>query len=56
MVDSDRHGRADGKRIAADLDPVAANVTIVDLATSRNDGHDLTDWLVDGERTEIPWR
>jgi len=49
LVHSDRQGRAAGARAAGDLERVAQNVTVVDLAPEREDGYDLTDWLLDGE-------
>ncbi|MHB1837773.1 MAG: toprim domain-containing protein [Solirubrobacteraceae bacterium] len=44
VTDSDAPGRAAARRIAADLEPVAA-VRVVDLAPGREDGYDLTNWL-----------
>ena len=45
LMDCDRDGRAAAERIAADLRPLAA-VRIRDLAPRRDDGYDLTDWLL----------
>jgi hypothetical protein len=52
-VHSDPQGRAAGARIAADLQAVARHVEILDLAPERDDGYDLTDWLLGGERQEV---
>jgi hypothetical protein len=50
VMDADDQGRAAARRIADDLARVA-DPEIVDVAPSRRDGYDLTDWLLDGERT-----
>lgn len=47
VMDCDRQGRAVAQRVAHALADVAL-VRIVDLAPDRNDGYDLTDWLLDG--------
>jgi hypothetical protein len=46
VMDSDRAGRTLSSRIAHELKE-CAKVTIVDLAPDRDDGYDLTDWLLD---------
>jgi len=46
IMDADAHGRAVAARIARDLDEYAC-ATIVDLAPNRDDGYDLTDWLLE---------
>jgi len=46
IMDSDEQGRTAALRIADDL-AGRARVEIVDLAPHRNDGYDLTDWLLD---------
>ncbi|MGI8864156.1 MAG: toprim domain-containing protein [Solirubrobacteraceae bacterium] len=45
VTDSDPQGRALAERIARDLGD-HPDTAIVDLAPERNDGYDLTDWLV----------
>jgi len=45
-MDADNAGRAGAERIAYDLAEVA-NPQIVDLAPERDDGYDLTDWLLE---------
>jgi hypothetical protein len=44
VMDSDRAGRAAAQRIASDLHAVCA-VRVIDLAPTRDDGFDLTNWL-----------
>jgi hypothetical protein len=46
IMDADRQGRAAAQRIARDLQPVAIP-QVVDIASHRDDGYDLTDWLLD---------
>jgi hypothetical protein len=46
IMDSDEQGRTAALRIADDL-AGPTRVEIVDLAPHRNDGYDLTDWLLD---------
>lgn len=46
ITDADAHGRAVATRIAHDLNEYAST-TIVDLAPNRDDGYDLTDWLLE---------
>jgi hypothetical protein len=45
IMDADEAGRESAARINQDLRTVAA-VQILDLAPDRNDGYDLTDWLL----------
>jgi hypothetical protein len=45
IMDADEAGRESAARINQDLRTVAA-VRILDLAPERNDGYDLTDWLL----------
>jgi hypothetical protein len=45
IMDADPPGRAAAQRIAHDLTPHAETTTI-DLAPDRNDGYDLTDWIL----------
>jgi 5S rRNA maturation endonuclease (ribonuclease M5) len=46
VMDADTQGRAAAQRIAADL-AGHAEAHVVDLASLRNDGYDLTDWLLE---------
>ena len=46
IMDADAHGRAAAHRITANL-TVCAYPQIVDLAPHRDDGYDLTDWLLE---------
>jgi hypothetical protein len=46
VMDADPAGRSAAYRIARDLDQLA-DVEIHDLAPNRNDGYDLTDWLLE---------
>ena len=46
IMDADPQGRAAAERIAADL-TTHADAHILDLAPLRDDGYDLTDWLVE---------
>lgn len=46
--DADAAGRALAARVADDLEPVA-RPRIIDLAPEREDGYDLTDWLLEGD-------
>ena len=41
--------------IANDLSRVS-DVHVLDLAPDRNDGYDLTDWLLEGWQPEVLWR
>ncbi len=45
LMDSDAPGRSAAQRIAADLRSLTA-VRVRDLAPTRSDGYDLTDWLL----------
>jgi DNA primase len=47
VFDADWQGRAAAARVAAELDGVAATVRVVDLFPERNDGSDLTDYLLE---------
>jgi hypothetical protein len=51
-LDCDRAGRHAAQRIAAALHPHIAEVRVLDLEPAREDGHDLTDWLMTVERVE----
>jgi len=46
VMDADPPGRAAAVQIARDLAGFAAEVRIADLHTGRDDGADLTDWLI----------
>jgi hypothetical protein len=46
-MDCDEQGRAAAAAIENDLLSVC-EVRVLDLAPHRNDGYDLTDWLLDG--------
>jgi hypothetical protein len=46
-LDCDRHGRTVAQSIADRLSELGL-VRVVDLAPSRNDGYDFTDWILDG--------
>ncbi|MGO9973436.1 MAG: toprim domain-containing protein [Solirubrobacteraceae bacterium] len=46
VMDADQPGRAAAARIAADLAAVALEVRVAELHPGREDGADLTDWLV----------
>ena len=54
VMDSDAAGRAAAQRIAADLAPVA-HVRVVDLAPARDDGFDLTNWLLHHQQRRTGW-
>jgi hypothetical protein len=45
MMDADQPGRAAAQRIKDSLGP-SAHCEILDIAPDRNDGYDLTDWLL----------
>jgi Toprim-like len=47
VMDADPPGRELAERIAADLANVAREILVVDLAPGRDDGYDLTDWLLE---------
>jgi hypothetical protein len=53
VMDADTQGRAAAERIAADLAGHAAT-RIIDLAPLRDDGYDLTDWLLEHPSPETP--
>jgi len=53
IMDADTQGRAAARHIAEDL-AATADAEIIDLAPSRNDGYDLTDWLTEA-RSFGPW-
>jgi hypothetical protein len=51
VMDCDRPGREAAARIAGDLERHgAARVRILELAPSRDDGYDLSDWLREGNQ------
>lgn len=50
VMDADPEGRRAAERIAHDLHN-HAQATVLDLAPERNDGYDLTDWVLDGTRS-----
>ncbi len=50
IMDCDEQGRAAAAAIESDLSPLGV-VRVLDLAPDRNDGYDVTDWLLDAERT-----
>ncbi len=50
IMDADDAGRAAAQRIAKDLAPVA-RTHVVDLAPDRDDGYDLTNWLLEHDRS-----
>lgn len=52
MMDCDEQGRAAAAAIGSDLSSLS-DVRMLDLAPERNDGYDLTDWLLDEERSEV---
>jgi hypothetical protein len=45
IMDCDHQGRACAHRAANDLRATARRIKIIDLAPTRTDGYDLTDWL-----------
>ncbi|HWF24175.1 MAG TPA: hypothetical protein VG275_01915 [Solirubrobacteraceae bacterium] len=47
VMDADGPGRELAERIASDLDDVVDEVLPIDLAPERDDGYDLTDWLLE---------
>ena len=53
VMDCDLQGRRAADRIANDLRS-HADALVLDLA-ERDDGYDLTDWLLDGKRKELIW-
>jgi hypothetical protein len=56
VFDCDPPGRTAAARVAADLAPVAADVRVLDLDSTRDDGFDVTDFLrgalTEGERAQ----
>jgi hypothetical protein len=52
ITDADRHGRKLASAIASDL-AGTAEATVLDLAPDRNDGYDLTDWLLEADRVGV---
>ena len=52
LMDCDEQGRAAAVAIERDLSSLSV-VRVHDIAPERNDGYDLTDWLVDGGRSEV---
>ena len=52
IMDCDEQGRAAAAAICSDLSSLG-DVRVLDLAPDRNDGYDLTDWLLDEERSEV---
>jgi hypothetical protein len=52
IMDCDEQGRAAAAAIGSDLASLN-DVRVLDLAPGRNDGYDLTDWLLDEERSEV---
>jgi hypothetical protein len=51
IMDCDERGRAAAAAIESDLSSLAV-VRVIDLAPDRNDGYDLTDGLLQGQRSE----
>jgi len=51
VMDCDTHGRAAAERIARDLSHLATT-QVVDLAPDREDGYDLTDWLLEARDSQ----
>lgn len=47
-------GRTAAAAVANRLSSIS-DARAIDLAPDRNDGYDLTDWLLDGERLEAAW-
>ena len=45
VFDCDQAGRDAAARIAADLKAAGVRGSVIDLASRRHDGYDLTDWL-----------
>jgi DNA primase len=51
VMDADGPGRELAERIAGDLRDVACGLLAVDLDRDRDDGYDLTDWLLEHPTT-----
>lgn len=51
VMDCDHPGRSAAEQIAADLQPVAAAVQVIDLDPARDDGYDLSDRIRDRSHT-----
>jgi hypothetical protein len=54
VLDCDEIGRKAAAQVAADLAPVAAEVRLVDIDRTRQDGYDLTDYLMLLHREHVP--
>ncbi|MEO6857368.1 MAG: hypothetical protein ABI323_02095 [Solirubrobacteraceae bacterium] len=54
VMDCDEQGRTAAAAIANRLSSIS-DARAIDLAPDRNDGYDLTDWLLDGERVKAAW-
>ena len=52
ITDADRQGRRLASAVAADL-AGTTETTVLDLAPERNDGYDLTDWLLEADRVGV---
>ena len=52
VMDCDERGRAAAAAIERDLTPIGVT-RVLDLALERNDGYDLTDWLLDLGRSDV---
>ena len=54
IMDCDEQGRAAAAAIASDLSSLG-DVRVLDLAPDRNDGYDLTDWLLERQQSQVAW-
>jgi DNA primase len=54
VLDCDAEGRAAARRIEQDLAGVALSVEVLDLDPARDDGFDLTDWLLTKPDALVP--
>lgn len=52
IMDCDAQGRAAAAAIESDRSPLGV-VRVLDLAPDRNDGYDLTDWLLERKRSQV---
>ena len=52
VMDCDERGREAAARVSHDFSPVS-DVCVLDLAPDRNDGYDLTDWLLARRGSEV---